>query len=170
MATSTSRRPWTLLQEPGESWSLCHCRPDFFSCGLSYRIHERFPLANCLRLNLMRKRVKLIRSLVVKGEVVKHGGVGGGEGYVISEEEKTFVTALREAQPYVHLHRGSTFVVLISTEIVSNPCLDAMLKVPLSLSLNSFCYGSVNTLINLAYQQDMVKELQISRDIEKKSA
>ncbi|KAM3709128.1 hypothetical protein ACB094_02G149600 [Castanea mollissima] len=133
MATSKSR-PWTCLQRlQDQTWPFCHCRPRFFSFGLGFRINKRVPSA-CVQLKMRKRELKLFRNCVVKGyglegQVVENGDkIGGDEGYHISEEDMGFVKALREAQPYVHLHRGSTFVVLISTEIVSSPSLDAMVK------------------------------------------
>lgn len=55
---------------------------------------------------------------------------GGGErSYGISPEDERFVEVLREAQPYIFMHRGSTFVVVLSAEIIADSCLDAILKV-----------------------------------------
>ncbi|KAK8544276.1 hypothetical protein V6N13_034638 [Hibiscus sabdariffa] len=45
-----------------------------------------------------------------------------------AEEDMMFVQALREAQSYVFLHRGNTFVLLFSPEIVASPYLDSILK------------------------------------------
>ncbi|KAJ1291644.1 hypothetical protein BS78_02G331400 [Paspalum vaginatum] len=47
------------------------------------------------------------------------GGGGGGE---------EFVGFFREAWPYIRGHRGSTFVVVISSEVVSGPHLDRVLQ------------------------------------------
>ncbi|KAK3127548.1 hypothetical protein QOZ80_7AG0574840 [Eleusine coracana subsp. coracana] len=51
---------------------------------------------------------------------------GGGGGGVASGEE--FVGFFREAWPYIRGHRGSTFVVVISSEVVSGPLLDGILQ------------------------------------------
>ncbi|GAB4846882.1 hypothetical protein Ancab_025890 [Ancistrocladus abbreviatus] len=52
------------------------------------------------------------------------------------EENLKFVEWMREAQPYFHAHRGSTFVIVISGEILDSLHLHAILKVSLfSLSL-----------------------------------
>jgi amino-acid N-acetyltransferase len=48
-------------------------------------------------------------------------------GAVESGEE--FVRFFREAWPYIRGHRGSTFVVVISSEVVSGPHFDGILQV-----------------------------------------
>ncbi|KAK3411935.1 probable amino-acid acetyltransferase NAGS1, chloroplastic [Eucalyptus grandis] len=45
-----------------------------------------------------------------------------------TEEQRGFVDDIREAQPYIHAHRGRTFIVVLSGEIVAGPCLDSILK------------------------------------------
>lgn len=55
---------------------------------------------------------------------------GGGEG---GENEK-FVEWFRQAWPYICGHRGSTFVVIISGEMVASPHLDGILQASFFLS------------------------------------
>ncbi|KAH9303737.1 hypothetical protein KI387_008141, partial [Taxus chinensis] len=44
------------------------------------------------------------------------------------KEEQQFVGWFRQAWPYIHGHRGSTFVIVISGEIVSSPHFDCILQ------------------------------------------
>ncbi|CAN6294582.1 unnamed protein product [Urochloa humidicola] len=67
--------------------------------------------------------------------VVRCGGAarvpGGGCGVapeVEAEDGGRFVGWFREAWPYVRGHRGSTFVVVISGEVVAGPHLDGILQ------------------------------------------
>ncbi|KAL6993859.1 amino-acid N-acetyltransferase [Sarracenia purpurea var. burkii] len=58
------------------------------------------------------------------------GGRGGWNGRDPAEEEENakFVKMMREAQPYFRAHRGCTFVVVLSSEIVDSPRFDSLLK------------------------------------------
>ncbi|CAN6219402.1 unnamed protein product [Urochloa humidicola] len=57
---------------------------------------------------------------------VGNSGSGGGAAAVDSGEE--FVAFFREAWPYIRGHRGSTFVVVISSEVMSGPHFDRVLQ------------------------------------------
>ncbi|XP_047068512.1 probable amino-acid acetyltransferase NAGS2, chloroplastic [Lolium rigidum] len=66
-----------------------------------------------------RRRPRTIRCCAVRHP-------GGGSGGVDAGEE--FVGFFREAWPYIRGHRGSTFVVVLSSEVVSGPHLDRILQ------------------------------------------
>ncbi|KAI6699379.1 hypothetical protein NL676_013703 [Syzygium grande] len=80
---------------------------------------------------------------------------GGGDGYRygITAEQRTFVDGIREAQPYVHAHRGRTFIVILSGEIVAGGCLDSILKVSSHLPpLSKSKQRSPKTTLNLSVE------------------
>ncbi|XP_010472291.1 PREDICTED: uncharacterized protein LOC104751931 [Camelina sativa] len=53
----------------------------------------------------------------------------GDSGGVVTVEEAELVAVLREAHPYVNLHRDSIFVVMLSAELLdSGSTLDGILK------------------------------------------
>ena len=68
---------------------------------------------------------------------VRCGGARAAGGGVLpeaaeAEEGGRFVRWFREAWPYIRGHRGSTFVVVVSWEVVAGPHLDGILQVALS--------------------------------------
>lgn len=68
---------------------------------------------------------RLLKGRGIRCRAAKNpGGVAGG---VATGEE--FVGFFREAWPYIRGHRGSTFVVVISSEVVSGPYFDGILQV-----------------------------------------
>jgi amino-acid N-acetyltransferase len=82
---------------------------------------SRFPTGSVLRLTpTRRRRGRGIRCCFARN-------LGAGAGGVESGEE--FVRFFREAWPYIRGHRGSTFVVVISSEVVSGPHFDGILQV-----------------------------------------
>ncbi|CAL8164664.1 unnamed protein product [Prunus armeniaca] len=129
MATLRSR-PWNYLQNymygPNQTWSSCPCKPKFFNYGLIKAKNRRVGAVGLAPLWHERRRR---RRLMVVAK-----GYDGWEGHdfqrcVFSDEDEKFVEALREVQPYIFLHRGTTFVVVIAGEIVASPyLLDALLQ------------------------------------------
>ncbi|KAK9037889.1 hypothetical protein V6N11_022788 [Hibiscus sabdariffa] len=87
-------------------------------------------------------RKKMGRRSVANGEArIVNGCLGKFDD--AAEEDMRFVEALREAQSYVYLHRGSTFVLLLSAEIVASPYLDFILKAATMAASCSTVRGSL---------------------------
>lgn len=115
MAASKSRPPWADVSCPR---SAGHGRDSNFP-GKLWRSWRPLGTA-CLR------------SAAPRGcSLDSRGSSDGGGWYSVTEEDRRFVESIREAQPYMHAHRGSTFVVVVSGEIAVGPFLDSVLKVRL---------------------------------------
>lgn len=82
-----------------------------------------FPLQN------RRKGRALRRSNLVVRDASDWEAVNGSAVEYCGRENEQFVGWFREAWPYIRGHRGSTFVVVISGEIVASPYLDSILQV-----------------------------------------
>lgn len=95
--------------------------------------HYASSLSSHYQGNMLSHGLKLKRNVFGVARGCNCKCISGTEAlhYSITESEKKFVEILREAQPYIYLHRGSTFVVILSGEVIDGPFLDTILKVSL---------------------------------------
>ncbi|KAJ7952737.1 Amino acid acetyltransferase(N-acetylglutamate synthase)-like protein [Quillaja saponaria] len=115
MATSSSKLVIS-PQNQGEIWG---------SHGIKFQQYSNFGL----RVRIGGENQRKGEGLVVRNCLCEQDSIINGEDYGTSTgQDRKFVEVLHEAQPYISVHRGRTFVVVISAEIVAGPYLDTILK------------------------------------------
>ena len=114
MASSTSRL-WTYLQNHGETTS-----ETWLPCTRRVRSQSK--------TGTTKRKYLVVRGCNWESEARN----GGYRGCKISKQNEEYVTWVRGAHPYLHAHRGSTFVVVISGEVIQSPGFHSILKVSFS--------------------------------------
>ncbi|KAK7252764.1 hypothetical protein RIF29_36955 [Crotalaria pallida] len=126
MAAASSSKPPMRVQSQGETWlsrgPICH---KFFN----YCPRVRIGRLGCGCVSRLQRSRKAGAGLLVRGCFCeKSRGQWHEEYYEVTQEDKDFVQVMREAQPYIAVHRERVFIVVISAEIVASPYLDPILK------------------------------------------
>ncbi|XP_060191058.1 probable amino-acid acetyltransferase NAGS1, chloroplastic isoform X2 [Lycium barbarum] len=112
------------------------------NCGLNLGMSKKFDLSirdKFLRFEEMRRDEKQWTRLgccsgIEKGRVITKEYYNSSVASVADSaaddnaEGEEFVQMMREAQPYFLAHRGRTFVVVLSAEIIDSPYLSSILK------------------------------------------
>jgi hypothetical protein len=138
MAILKPRTWFCLRQRVADRGSPCICRTLNQECCDS---KERSKNGVELRFGMLKKKGAARLSL----RCCNNGGARPDDSSNwFKEEEDEFVKMMREAQPYFQAYRGSTFVTILSAEIVDSPYLPYILEVLLSPSASLHYHPSIS--------------------------